>query len=241
MPDIWSEGPRPRGPWDRGPAPAVPRSRFAVRLAVIAGTAAGLLLLILPTLPPAQFDAIGEARMVQLVVIGGAALCALAASRVSLASLARQAAAWVAIALVAIVGYSFRGELLPHRGVPSADGSLSFAASSDRHFWIEASVDGTRILFLVDTGATTVALSREDARTLGFNLRKLDYAQPIYTANGMARAAPVHLAAIRVGTIEVRNVAAFVAEGDLPHSLLGMNFLERLGGVEIKGDRLTIR
>jgi aspartyl protease family protein len=164
----------------------------------------------------------------------------------------RQAAAWLAIALVLVVGYSFRGELgavkdrvlgelLPHRGTPAAAGAVSFRAAADGHFRVEALVDGRPIRFLVDTGASDVVLTPDDARRLGFDPARLAYSRLSRTANGVVRGAPVTLGEVVVGPIRLGSVRATVNGAAMGQSLLGMSFLERLAGFEVRNGRLTLR
>jgi aspartyl protease family protein len=94
---------------------------------------------------------------------------------------------------------------------------------------------------MVDTGATMVALTYEDASRAGMYIRDRDYTQRVSTANGAARVAPVILDRVSVGTITVRNVPAAVSEpGMLATSLLGMSFLGRLQRVDMRSGVLVL-
>lgn len=109
------------------------------------------------------------------------------------------------------------------------------------HFVIDAEVDGAPVDFLFDTGASLVVLSAEDARRAGFHPETLDFRIPVMTAAGLTRVAPVRIGEIRVGSIRARNVRAAVAQpGDLDASLLGLTFLDRLSGYEVRRDRLVL-
>jgi aspartyl protease family protein len=120
-------------------------------------------------------------------------------------------------------------------------GSVRFRVGQDGHFHIEAMVDGTRVRFLVDTGASEVVLSPGDARRLGFDLGRLSFTRMAETANGSVRSAPVTLHEMMVGGLRVNEVSASVNEAEMSESLLGMTFLNRLGGFEVSGDTLTLR
>ena len=113
--------------------------------------------------------------------------------------------------------------------------------SADGHYWAEALVDGQRVRFLVDTGATAVALTVDDARRLGFNPSSLDYAYKVMTAGGEARAAQVRLADVSVGGARVDDVQALVIEKGLPASLLGMTYLGRLSKFEATRTALILK
>ena len=109
------------------------------------------------------------------------------------------------------------------------------------HFHANVDVDGRSVPMLVDTGASYVALSAEDANRLGVITRPSDFTITIYTANGVAKAAPVRLHTVRVDTLSVYDVDAIVAQpGTMNGSLLGMSFLRRLTRFEAQPDRLRL-
>ncbi|MEN3951386.1 TIGR02281 family clan AA aspartic protease [Iodidimonas sp. SYSU 1G8] len=168
----------------------------------------------------------------------------------------RHVAIWMAIVASLALLYSFRhefgmardrvtGNLAPARGVANTttDGTreVTLFAQSDGHFYAQVEVEGKEILFMVDTGASDIALSRKDADRLGLSPSEREFTRIYQTANGTMRGAPVTLDSVAIGPIDVRNVAASVAEGDMGVSLLGMSFLNRLSGYQVTGDRLTLR
>ena len=109
------------------------------------------------------------------------------------------------------------------------------------HFRANVEIDGRTIPMLVDTGASYVALSAEDADRLGVTPRPSDFTITMYTANGRAKAAPVRLHAVHVDTLSVYDVDAVVAQpGAMNGSLLGMSFLRRLTRFEAQADRLRL-
>lgn len=167
-------------------------------------------------------------------------------------------AAWIGIILILVVAYSLRGyvapladqvlaELTPGRattpqGEPVSASAASVRRAIDGHFWAEANVNGTRVRFLVDTGASSVVLTRDDASRLGFDLDSLVYNRRMMTANGETRGAMIRLDEIRVGNVRVENVDAVVPQNSvLPTSLLGMTFLGRLSRYEATQDSLILR
>ena len=120
-----------------------------------------------------------------------------------------------------------------------ANDSLSYRADPRGHFWVDAVVNGASVRFMVDTGATNVALSLKDAEAAGLGHSSLAFTMRTSTANGVARAAPVQLREIRIGQFAVDNVPAIVGE-NLDISLLGMTFLRKLQSYEIRDGVLTM-
>ncbi len=118
---------------------------------------------------------------------------------------------------------------------------IEIGANRNGQFFVEATVNGKAVRFLVDTGATHVALRPEDAGRLGFAKDKLEFSMSLRTAGGVVRAAPVVLDEIRIGPLIVRGVIGVVNKRSMSHSLLGMSFLRRLRGYEVRGKRLIIR
>lgn len=115
------------------------------------------------------------------------------------------------------------------------------ARAADGHYWAEADIDGRAIRVLVDTGASVVALTREDALRLGLGLVAADFTRTVETASGPVMAAPVELGHVAVAGARVEKVSALVVEEGLPHSLLGMSYLGRLSAFEARPTGLTLR
>lgn len=120
-------------------------------------------------------------------------------------------------------------------------GSEELRAHADGHYYARAEVNGRPLDVMVDTGASMVALTYEDAERAGLRLRPSDFTARVSTANGIAAVAPVTLDRVSIGRITVRNVRAAVCErGRLEKTLLGMSFLSRLARVDISAGRLTL-
>lgn len=167
----------------------------------------------------------------------------------------RAALFWLAIALLLALGYSYRfeleamsqrvlSELLISRPaiVPGKTATVQIARASGGDFNVRAEVNGARVLMLVDTGASSVVLTPEAARSAGLPVDLFKYDVPIETASGRTRAAAVVLDRVAVGNIVERRVPALVsAPGQLKTSLLGMSFLNRLESFEVRGGQLVMR
>jgi len=110
--------------------------------------------------------------------------------------------------------------------------------SPDGHYYADAQVNGAHVRFIVDTGASVVALTPADARRAGIALPP-ERARAI-GAGGEVEVIPVTIERIALGQIEARGVRAAVAE-HLPVSLLGQSFLGQVGTVEISGDTMVLR
>jgi aspartyl protease family protein len=173
--------------------------------------------------------------MVRILVIGLAAVMSALVAVKGLAAYTAQSPAPTPAVAVATVAPS-----APPAPVPGS-GEASIAKSSDGHFWADADVDGHPLHFLIDTGATAVALTADDARTLGIDPTSLTYNYTVMTANGPARAASVKLGLVSVGRAEVPDVDAFVIDKGLETSLLGMTYLGRLSKFEATPDAMVLR
>jgi aspartyl protease family protein len=146
-----------------------------------------------------------------------------------------------ASAMVVLGGPSLRAETLTLGATPAAHpNSAAIHKASDGHFWAQGRVNGQTVRFLVDTGATAVALTPDDAQRLGFDVEDLKYAYIVTTAAGQSRAAAVTLSSISVGGARVSDVSALVVEKGLDTSLLGMTYLGRLSRFEATREALTL-
>jgi aspartyl protease family protein len=159
---------------------------------------------------------------------------------------------WVVLALILVIGYSYRfelrnvadrviAELIPGH-VISHGRTVEVARAFNGDFEVMAEINGARVSMVLDTGASSVVLTRDDAKAAGLPLEVLVYSANIDTANGRTRAAPVTLDRIAIGGLVERSIDALVAQpGQLKTSLLGMSFLNRLQSWEVRGDRLLLR
>ena len=166
----------------------------------------------------------------------------------------RQALIWGGVSLVLYLVASNRGMFVPHEvatntaAAPAARSvspggavrnSLVHRADRQGHVVLDATVNGAKVRFLVDTGATLVALTPEAAAAAGISRGDLAYKVTLNTANGQIRAAPVTLRGIRIGQLWLDDVKAVVVD-NLATSLLGMSFLSRLESWEMRDGMLTM-
>ncbi|NKQ11081.1 retropepsin-like aspartic protease family protein [Pseudomonas sp. SST3] len=113
---------------------------------------------------------------------------------------------------------------------------LSIAQGQGGHYWVAGSINAQPVQFLVDTGATSVAINEIQARRLGIDYRVDGRQMVVNTASGTAKAWRVQLNSVKVGTIDVLGVEAVVVEGAAPSdALLGMSFLGRVSWREDQG------
>jgi aspartyl protease family protein len=132
--------------------------------------------------------------------------------------------------------------LRPSLDMPSLLSATELKADSSGHYFAKADINGTTIPVMVDTGASGVALSYEDADKVGLRPHGLDYDTPVNTANGIVKAARVKLRRVEVDNVRVRDVDGLVLpEGALRGSLLGMSFLSRLSSFRIENGVLYLK
>jgi len=130
---------------------------------------------------------------------------------------------------------------VPEAADASASGTMEVPRNGNGHFAVEGRVDGRRLEFVVDTGASVVALSAADASSIGIHPAERDFTASVRTANGVVRAAPVKLDSIDLGDVTVRDVDAMVLpDGTLSDNLLGLSFLSRLKRYQFSTDKLVL-
>ena len=159
---------------------------------------------------------------------------------------------WLMIFTSLVVIYAFRFELnfvkdrvlavlVPSYSWSNTPGQVVIARGSDGHFYLDAkNKNKYQIKFLVDTGATDVALTQEDAVKFGIDPKKLNYTQRYSTANGVAYAAPVVIDQLTIGQKTFYNIDGHVTSGGLDVSLLGMSVINKFRDFSITRDLLTL-
>ncbi|MAM60232.1 TIGR02281 family clan AA aspartic protease [Maritimibacter sp. UBA3975] len=155
----------------------------------------------------------------------------------------QQLAIWALIFVGAIGAYGLWNDIsrdvLPRQSVVS-QGVVEVPRRPDGHFYLTLDVGGTPVDFVVDTGASQVVLTMEDAARIGIDPEDLDFIGTAMTANGEVRTAPVTVDEMVLGDVTERNVRVYVNEGMMDMSLLGMTYLSRFERIEIADDMLIL-
>jgi aspartyl protease family protein len=188
-------------------------------------------------------DQIGS--LVYLVLLGTVLLGWLvAANRRNLGRMAQHFAAWSFIFVGAIVvaglWTDIRQTVAPRQSVMMEGARIEVPQSVDGHYYLTMGVNGTPIRFVVDTGATELVLSREDAARAGIDLDRLIFSGRAFTANGEVATAPVTLDTVELGPVLETGVRAVVNGSEMQDSLLGMSYLQRFERIEISGGTLVL-
>lgn len=152
-------------------------------------------------------------------------------------------AVWALIFVGVIAGYGLwqdiRADLRPAQ-VMRADGQIEIPLSRDGHFHATLAINDVPVSFVIDTGASMIVLSAQDAQRIGLEPDALPYIGEARTANGVVRTAPVRLDRVALGPFELSDVRAVVNQGQMDGSLLGMSWITQFAGVEITRNRLTL-
>ena len=242
------------GPWD--PPPRPPRRKPAIGLFVwivlLAAMALGIwqLSTLLPGQPRTTEDYALMIRNVIMIVAGSSGLIFM--RRIQFGRAARDICIWIGVGVILVLGYGYQDELrqvgarllatlVPGYAASTGAHEMVLTVGADGHFHVIGTVNGTAVDFLVDTGASDIVLSPGDARGVGIDVRDLTYSRMYETANGVGRGAPVTLASLRVGPIQLSNLAASVNQAEMRYSLLGMTFFRDVAAFEVRGHNLFIR
>ncbi len=161
-------------------------------------------------------------------------------------------AIWSIIGFVAIALYTYRfefsdfktrilGEINPTSARVNESGELVINLSQDGHFYLDTKVNGKDLRFMIDTGASDIVISIDEAKRIGINTEKLNFNKAYQTANGTSWGANVVLDKVEVANVKFENVSASVNSADMGISLLGMSFLRQFQKYEFYRDRLVLK
>jgi len=181
-----------------------------------------------------------------LVLVGSS----LVSRRLPIGHVARMTIGWVLIFAVVLVGYSYRdelrgvlqrvtGDLLGDRG-QTVGGTLRVPMAEDGHFWVRARVNGTELRFLIDSGATTTAISSAAAAAAGIAVDDSGFPVTLETANGTTRARRARIDRLTLGPVQSSDLAVLVSPALGGTNLLGMNFLSSLASWRVEGRTLVL-
>lgn len=164
--------------------------------------------------------------------------------RAALNKTLQQAAIWFFIFLGAVAAYGLWGDIsrtvIPQQSVFADEARIVLPRNPDGHYYLTAILNGATVRFVIDTGATNIVLTKEDAAAVGLQPDTLDYMGRASTANGQVRTAAVRLDTLTLGPVTDTNVAAVVNSGEMDQSLMGMSYLQRWGRIEIAGGEMTL-
>ena len=179
--------------------------------------------------------------VILLVAVGG---WFFAENRQSLGKSARMLLAWGLIFLGIIAGYGLwedvRRDVAPRQTVLADGSAIEVPRGPGGHYFLTVNVNGTPIDFIVDTGATDVVLTKDDARAAGLDPDTLPFLGSARTANGSVKTAFTTVDFMSVGPIRFDRVQVAVNGGEMEESLLGMTFLSRFDKIEISDRNLTL-
>lgn len=185
------------------------------------------------------------ASLIYLVLLG----CAVGgwffmSGRNNMGKTLQMAAVWVFIFIGVIAAYGLWNDVqrqtLNNQILQLGEGQISVPRQPDGHYYLTLELNGTRVPFVVDTGATDMVLTRADAQRAGLDLDTLRFIGTANTANGQVRTAPVRIQTVSLGGITDTNVRASVNGGEMSGSLLGMGYLEKWGHITISGGELRL-
>ena len=180
--------------------------------------------------------------LILLVAVGG---WVLAETRANLGRSIRMLMVWGMIILGLMAGYGLwedvRRDIMPRQTVLADGSAIEVPRGPGGHYFLTVNVQGTPINFIVDTGATDVVLTMEDAEAIGLDPDALPFLGSARTANGAVKTAFTTVDFMSVGPVRYDRVQVAVNGGEMAESLLGMSFLSRFDKIEISGDGLVLR
>ncbi len=162
----------------------------------------------------------------------------------SIGKLARFALVWVVIiggaTVLANQWPQIEAELQTRSSTVTGSGEVSIPQNFDGHYYITLDLNGNPVRFVIDTGATEMVLTPQDAAQAGIDMAALNYNSRAMTANGMVQTASIRLDEVSVAGITDRNVSAVVNGAPMQESLLGMSYLSRFDRISIENGRMVL-
>lgn len=240
-------------PWGEPPKPRRKASRLGFILWLGALAALALSLASLSDLFPGRnldgFDTAAMIRMVAILAVLSSGL--LFIREINLKQTIRNILMWVGIMGVLALGFTYqeplreaairlRSGLIPGYPVQAGARAMVISESQDGNYMVYGTVNGARIRFLIDTGASDIVLSPSDARRAGLDFGLLNFDHRYETANGTGNGALANVRELTVGDVHFSEVAISVNQADMSSSLLGMTFLRRFKSFSFSQGKLTL-
>jgi aspartyl protease family protein len=239
------------GPWGRPSPRKVSRLGLYLWLGVM--VLAGGLIYALDSYFPSGDSPYGDPYQIQ--ALGMLALVAsglLFVREIKLKQTVRNVLTWVAAGGVLIIGFSYQNELadlglrlrstlVPDYAVETGPHEMVISEDEGGGYHVYGMVNGQRLRFLIDTGASDIVLSPADARRLGVDFSKLTFDHAYESANGIGHGATAEVAELSVGSIHFANVQVAINGAEMSSSLLGMAFLKRLKSYSFSGGKLILK
>jgi aspartyl protease family protein len=241
------------GPWHRPPAnvPRTRRTRFLIWIALVGAGGFGIWELS-RLFPGSLKDSADQAYFLRYVAVLALVASGVVYGRYSLKESARNIAIWIGIAAILVLGYTYypqiedaagnaRSELIPGYPVNTTASEMVFSKDRNGEFLVIGDAHATTVKFLVDTGASDIVLSPDDAQRIGIDISKLRFDRNYETANGEGQGAAYTLDTLQIGPLELFNVPVSINRAKMRNSLLGMSFLDRMKSFEFRGRKLYLR
>lgn len=182
-----------------------------------------------------------------LVLVGSA----LFSRRIGFGEIIRNILTWVAIFAVFILGFSYQHELLAVWNRVSGEvtgtneqlvvgDTVRIQQSVDGHFWVDAKVNALPVRFLIDSGATTTAMTLRTAKSAGINISESPFPVVLITANGSVSAQRGTIQSLKIGPMVAQDLPVVVAEEFGDSNVIGMNFLSKLGSWRVEGGEMVL-
>ncbi|WP_133488148.1 retropepsin-like aspartic protease family protein [Aliiroseovarius marinus] len=165
-------------------------------------------------------------------------------SRANLGQNLRYALIWALIFAGVLAGvgvwHDIRDDISPKQSVIQDTGQIVLPRAFDGHFYATLRMNGQPVDFLVDTGASNIVLTKEDAARIGVEMNALRFYGRAMSANGEVRTAPARIAKVELLGVQDFGVEVWVNEGEMPRSLLGNDYLQRFEKIEISRNQLVL-
>ena len=249
------------GPWGQlkpaspppAPKPAPAPMRPLLLWIILCAALGGLVLALAHAFPEAVRTGDDWARVARSAGVAAIVAAGLVRSRRMLGPQhLKYAAAWAGVIAVLALGFAYRGELggvVQHLEVAFGDGAgvatgeheLVVPQDADGGYALVAKVNGQRVRFAIDTGASDTVLSPDDARRIGVDMTQLRYVVESETANGKGYGAPYVADRFEVGSLVLSNFKLTVNQAPLSTSLLGVSFLSKLESFRVEDGKLILR